>query len=147
MTDMRTIWTPKKRKKFLDALRKCANVTHAARLVGCSRQAVYDARDNDPQFAEAWDNAVEEAIDAMEAEAERRACRGYLKPVFQNGKRVGHVREYSDTLLIFMLKAQRPRRFRDYSHIDHNVNIKTFSDLVRLASKEDAAPAEEDPHE
>jgi hypothetical protein len=36
-----------------------------------------------------------------------------LKPVFQNGEQVGVIREYSDTLLIFLLKGHRPERFKD----------------------------------
>ena len=33
--------------------------------------------------------------------------------MFHQGKEVGAIREYSDLLLIFMLKARRPARFRD----------------------------------
>ena len=36
-----------------------------------------------------------------------------MRPVFHQGKEIGSIREYSDTLLIFMLKARRPATFRD----------------------------------
>jgi hypothetical protein len=39
-------------------------------------------------------------------EAVRRAKDGYIKPVFHQGVKVGEVREYSDVLLMFMLKAR-----------------------------------------
>ena len=55
-----------------------------------------------------WAAAVELGCDALEDEAVRRGCEGHLKPVFHRGKEVGAIREYSDVLLIFMLKARRP---------------------------------------
>jgi hypothetical protein len=48
----------------------------------------------------------------LEDEAVRRAYEGVERPVFQGGKQVGVVREYSDTLLIFLLKALRPEKYR-----------------------------------
>jgi hypothetical protein len=53
---------------------------------------------------------VERGTDALEDEALLRPLEGTLKPVYQGGKKAGTVREFSDTLLIFMLKAPRPRR-------------------------------------
>ncbi|MBX6773030.1 MAG: hypothetical protein IRY83_14975 [Chloroflexi bacterium] len=52
-------------------------------------------------------------MDALEAEAWRRAVDGVERPVYQNGQRVGAVREYSDTLLIFLLKGGRPQKYRE----------------------------------
>ena len=43
--------------------------------------------------------------DALEAEARRRAVEGVRKPVFYQGVICGWVGEYSDTLLIFLLKG------------------------------------------
>jgi hypothetical protein len=37
-----------------------------------------------------------------------RAVEGVERPVFQRGQQVGTIREYSDRLLMFMLKARRP---------------------------------------
>lgn len=53
--------------------------------------------------------------DALEDEAIRRASQGTLKPVFYQGVQCGEVREYSDTLMMFMLKARRPERFKERS--------------------------------
>jgi hypothetical protein len=38
---------------------------------------------------------------------------GVDKPVYQGGVLVGYVREYSDQLLVTLLKAHRPEKFRD----------------------------------
>ena len=51
--------------------------------------------------------------DMLEDEAVRRAKDGVERPVYQGGKLVGHVQEYSDTLLIFLLKGARPEKYRD----------------------------------
>lgn len=59
----------------------------------------------------------------MEAEAWRRGKTGVLKPVYQGGKKVGSVREYSDTLLIFMLKGTRPEKYRDRQQIDVTASL------------------------
>ncbi len=54
-----------------------------------------------------------EACDALASEARRRAVEGVLKPVYYKGKLVGFIREYSDTLLMFLMKAAMPEKYRD----------------------------------
>jgi len=44
--------------------------------------------------------ALDIGADSLEDEAVRRARDGYDKPVYQQGQCVGHVREYSDTLMV-----------------------------------------------
>jgi hypothetical protein len=110
---MRTIRTPENREAFLDALSETANVTAACERVGISRRAIYEWREEDPDFVAAWERALNLGTDALEDEAVRRGREGTVKPVFYKGEECGGVREYSDTLLIFMLKARRPEKFRD----------------------------------
>ena len=71
------------------------------------------AYEENADFAKLWDDALEVACDAMEEEARRRAMEGTKKPVFYLGKVCGHIKEYSDTLLIFQLKAHRPEKYRE----------------------------------
>jgi hypothetical protein len=111
--------TPKRREAFLAALETTANVSRACRMAHLPRQCAYEWRDADEEFAKAWEEALERGTDALEDEAVRRAYQGVLKPVYQGGKKVGTVREYSDTLLIFMLKARRPEKFKE--RIEHGV--------------------------
>jgi hypothetical protein len=40
--------------------------------------------------------------------------------VFHQGREIGAIREYSDTLLVFMLKARRPAKFRDNYVVPQN---------------------------
>ncbi|MHC5536960.1 hypothetical protein ACYOEI_01645 [Singulisphaera rosea] len=52
-------------------------------------------------------------MDTLESEARRRALDGVEKPVFYRGQKCGAIREYSDALLMFLMKAARPERFRE----------------------------------
>jgi hypothetical protein len=101
------------RVKFLKTLSSTGNVLVSCRVAGVGRATAYRHRERLPKFRAAWDEAVEESTDAMEAEARRRAQNGVEKPVFYQGNRVATVKEYSDTLLIFLLKANRPEKYRD----------------------------------
>ncbi len=101
-----------RRRKFLSSLRLGYSVAHAAALAGSGRSTVYRHRDEDPKFAEVWDAAVGEGTDRLEDEAVRRAVHGVKDPVFHDGKIVGARLRYSDALLITLLNARRPEKFK-----------------------------------
>ncbi len=109
----RTKLTRKRRQQFLAVIRETSNVTKAAQSIGMARQSVYDARARDPEFAALWDSAIEQGTDTLEAEARRRALDGVDRPVYFQGKRVGMTKEYSDPLLMFMLRGHRPAKYRE----------------------------------
>jgi hypothetical protein len=111
--------TPEKRGRFLALLRDGHTVKHAAAAIRLSRQALYVHRADEAGFKADWDAAVEEGTEALEQEARRRAVDGTLKPVYYQGAKVGTVREYSDTLLIFLLKGRKPAVYRD--NVKHTV--------------------------
>lgn len=135
----RTKRTPEKGEKFLKTLRQTGgNVSRACKAEGIARRTAYDWRNDDADFAAAWDEAVEAGLDDLEQEAYRRAFRGTRKPVYQGGKLAGHVQEYSDTLAIFLLKGGRPNKYRDRQEIIGNLNV----DVSKLPDDELAALAE-----
>lgn len=107
--------TPKKDfiEVFLDRLSKSPNVTAAAKAAGYSRKFFYELRKDDPDFAEAWQDALAQSLDVAEGELYRRAVRGVVKKVFYQDKQIDTVREYSDTLLIFLLKSHKPEVYRE----------------------------------
>lgn len=106
--------TPEKRKElFIERLSKEPNITQAAHWAGYTREYVYTLRKEDPEFEKAWDAALEESLDLCEGELHRRAFIGTDKPVYQGGELVGKIREYSDTLAIFLMKAHRPEKYRE----------------------------------
>lgn len=103
---------------FLASLTLVPNVALACREAGITRKAAYDHRNADPGFAKLWDEALEESTDELVGEAYRRAKDGVRKPVYQGGKKVGEVQEYSDTLAIFLLKCHRRRVYGDRLQAD-----------------------------
>src|SRR5829696_4601355 len=128
-------WKP----TFLEFLRATANVSASARGVGISKQAAYKAREKDEEFREAWEDALDEATDALEAEARRRALEGVREPVFYQGKEVGYIPRYSDTLLIFLIKGRRREVFGDkVDHTSSGKEIKSFTlDLSGTGENQD----------
>ncbi|WP_236687592.1 hypothetical protein [Chromobacterium subtsugae] len=100
-------------EQFLLALADTANVSAAAKKARISRRHMYRLRKDNEDLAAAWKEAIALGTAALEDEAARRAMEGTLKPVFYKGTKVGTVREYSDTLLIFLLKARDPEKYAD----------------------------------
>lgn len=109
--------TPARKEKFLQRLSWDANVTASAKAIDVSRRRMYEERDHDPEFAVAWDEAVEAAVDRLEQEAWRRATEGVEKPITFQGKITGHFNEYSDRLLEFLLKGRRADTFKDRAEV------------------------------
>ena len=100
--------TAARKAAFLDRLARTGNVTAAARDAGIGQSTVYKLRRKCPDFDRGWDEALEQALAALEIEARRRAVEGWDKPVYYRGQPVGTVRHYSDKLLELLLKAHRP---------------------------------------
>lgn len=123
---------PRWQKAFLTALEESGNVRLACAAAQVSRGTVYQRRSDDVAFAAAWESALEEAADLLEAEARRRAHDGWDEPVFgsqgagQGSGQIGTVRKYSDTLLIFLLKGARPEKYRERS------DVKVSGEIVKV---------------
>lgn len=110
---------PVREKQFLAALGRGVSVGGAAFEAGLSRSTACEWRAADADFAERWAAALEVGTDALEDEARRRAMLGVETPVFYGGKDVGKVCKFSDTLLMFMLRARRPETYRDRITTEH----------------------------
>ena len=139
----RSIW----RKGFLEALAQTGNVTGSAQKVGVTRQAAYKARKGSKEFTKQWDEAIEEAMDAMELEVHRRAMNGVEEPVYYQGQVVGTVRKYSDNLLMFMTKAHRPEKYRDHHVVETSapgggpIQVEHQVDFKKILADPDARQA------
>lgn len=133
---MRTVRTPKKREAFLSSLRaEAGNVSRACQCAGISRRAAYEWRDADAQFAEAWDDIIEETTEVLEREVYRRAHEGVDEPVFYQGEMVGAVRKYSDTLAMFILKGRRPEKYRENIKQEISGEVEHTHRVVRVPPK------------
>lgn len=134
----RTKRTPEMEDEFLRVLATGASIYKAARAAGVGRSTVYEWREADEYFRARWDDAVESGSDLMEDEAIRRGMSGIDKPVYYQGEVCGEVKEYSDTLLIFQLKARRREKYSE--KIDQTVTGRVTVETVSYAPVEDAEP-------
>ena len=107
---------------FIRTLAQTGIVGRATTAAGWPRGYAYSVRAADEEFAKLWDQAVEFATDALEEAARIRAVDGVSKPVYQQKELVGYVTEYSDTLLVQLLKAKRPNEFRE--NVSLNADVK-----------------------
>lgn len=123
------------RAKFLAHLAKYGFVERAAKAAGVNRDTARNARKSDAAFSRAWDEALAVYTETLEAEADRRAYKGTLKPVFYQGVKCGAIREFSDTLLIFRLKALKPEVYKDRSETNHTGNVTV--EIVRFGQDQD----------
>jgi len=89
----------RQKKRFIAALTAQGTVYHAAQAAGISRQTAYRWQREDPDFAEQWYEAHENAVDVVESVIYQKALSGDV------------------IAAIFYLKAQRPK-FRDRLNID-----------------------------
>lgn len=135
------------RDEFLIALAQRGNVSAAAIAGGMYRRWFYEERQRDAEFAAAWDEALETAIDAMELEARRRAVEGVEKPLIgrvgkdQDGI-ITYVTEYSDSLMTLLLKAHRPEKYRERTDVHHTGEVG-FKAYVHVSPDDwDKPPAE-----
>lgn len=121
---------------FLAELSRHGIATRAARAAsphtespsGCL-STFKDARANDPEFAAAWEEAVDFARSEIEHEIYRRAQEGVDEPVYGGRYKeevVGTVRRYSDRLLELRARAMLPA-YRDAAAL--NVNKRITHDL------------------
>lgn len=117
------------RETFLSVLELGLSISKAAAATTYGRRWFYSQREADPEFAEAWDNAIEIGSDRLEDEALRRGVEGVDEPIVAMGRLAkdddGNVlmkRVYSDTLLLATLKRRRPAEWRE--RVSQDVNMK-----------------------
>lgn len=109
-----------KKRAFLVAYAELGNISEAAKAARCNRQSHLNWLKRDGLYALAFKDAQEQAIDRLEKEAQRRAHDGVVEPVYYQGKVVGGIKRYSDTLLIFLLKGLRPDKYRERYDMRHS---------------------------
>lgn len=118
------------REGFLVAFEATLMVSTACQLVGIHRSTVYAERDRNDAFAKAWAEVEENVIERLEAEAYRRAVDGVTRPLVSAGKHVTDVTEYSDSLLMFLLKARKPHMYRERVDVKHSGGQSVKVELV-----------------
>jgi hypothetical protein len=80
---------------FLERLADIGVVAYAVQGLNVRRRTAYEHREKFPEFAKRWDEALDAATEKLEIECTHRA------------------RDYSDLLMIFLLKAHKPEKYRE----------------------------------
>jgi hypothetical protein len=129
------------KKRYLEYYAKFGLVYTCAKLAGISPKTIQLWRVKDVSFAELEAAAKLQYIEKMEEEADRRGMSGVEKPVYQGGRRVGVVKEFSDTLLIFRLKAMDPKKYRERLEMtgEGGGPIKTETNAININGADIAA--------
>jgi hypothetical protein len=89
-------------KDFISRLSETANVTAACRQADIGLRTAYDWRGKNADFAEAWDDAIDECIDTVELDLLDRVLGRKPSNAAQN------------IAIFFWLKAMRPEKYRDF---------------------------------
>jgi hypothetical protein len=101
---------------FLQGLEQTGMVAHACKIAGIGRTTAYANRKADPDFAAAWDEIRDAALDEVEAAAFK------------------HAKDGDPKLITFLLTTTG--RYRDTKHVEHSGSLN----LVELvATVEDDA--------
>ncbi len=102
------------KKKFLAAHQLGATTRQAARIAGVCRGTLYRWRNQDPEFALAWLQSRDKALEDLEILAFKRAIQG------------------NDRLLMFLLKSHMPDTYNQRSNQPKPAGSKALNiaDLV-----------------
>jgi uncharacterized membrane protein len=109
------------RDRFIAAMADVPNVDRACEVSHISRKTVYQERKRSQVFHNRWDEALAKGIERLEAACWDRARTGVKRGVWMKGadgepRKVDEIREFSDTLAMFLLKAHHPEKYRETVH-------------------------------
>lgn len=106
-----------RKSKFLAAFIKVGTVSGAARKAGIGSSTHNAWLESDADYAIAFKEVFEAAVDSAEEALRSRGIHGVRKPVFYQGEQVATVVEYSDSNLQFYLRGRRSSVYRDKTEI------------------------------
>jgi hypothetical protein len=99
--------------RYLTALSEEGTIGAGLKKAAITRSRLFEWREHIPNWDIREQQARDDFADRVEAEAVRRGVEGVETPVYQAGKLIGYKTEYSDPLLILVLRAVRPDRYRE----------------------------------
>jgi len=101
--------TDQRKSNFLKNYRRFSVIGKAASAAGIGRQMFNQWLEEDEGFRADFQDAHQEIVEMLEAEAIRRACQRLEKKVYHGGQELTTKTKYSDALLMFLLKALDPK--------------------------------------
>ena len=116
---------------FLESYAQWANISYACQVANVARRDIYDWQERDPVFSAAFHIASEQATERLEREAWRRATEGtpYKRTSYWHGEPVGTDEkiEYSDQLMMLLLRARKPDIYREKVDVTVNQIVKAIA--------------------
>lgn len=97
-------WTEARQKIFLRALGETGCVRDACARAAISSVSAYRLRGREPDFARAWQRAIDKAMPTIQQAAFARAVEGWDEVVTRNGQELSRRRRYSDSLLRLLIQ-------------------------------------------
>lgn len=101
----------KAKNAFLRNLELTGNFNGSAQLVGCTAQNIYAHMRRNEAFKKQVEKAKAVIVNEAEVELKRRAIEGVEKGIYFKGELVATERQYSDMLLVELLKANAPEKY------------------------------------
>lgn len=120
---------------FIESMRQYGIVTVAADYAGITRQSAHKWRRLDKAFAAQWKEAKSISFGLLEKAANERARVGWEEEVYGKGGYVGTRKRYSDTILMFLMKAGNKKRYGDSHTVQQNISgslgVRKAGDLTK----------------
>lgn len=105
---------------FLAAYSLCGKRYKAAEAVGITRRMHSEWMRKDPEYPEKFREAHEEWLERVEEDARVWACEGVEEQHYENGVLVKVVKKRNPTVLLAILNAELPEKYRGRQSIEHS---------------------------
>lgn len=126
------------KNKWLNEYILCGSVTDTCKKRNISRTTFYDWLKNDEVFRKAYKEEAKPMITSLlEDEAYRRAVKGINKGIYYKGEEVAIEKEYSDSLLQMLLRANCPEKYKQVvdSTVKTDITVKSENLTDALAKR------------
>lgn len=104
-------WSADRQRLFLESLAETGSVHLASAEARLTARSAYRLRTRSPDFAAAWDTALQLSVGRLAALVFDRAINGRVEQVYRDGDLIGERRLPSDKLLTWLLARLDPKRF------------------------------------
>lgn len=136
-------FTADKKERVLNHLALGYSIAGSAKKVGVSPATISAHRKKDEHFNTLCELAIEQGTEYLEDVALERVTEGVPRSVYYQGEKVDETRDFSDTLLIFLLKARKPEKYRD--RMDLTTGGKDWGSAFQAAAQAAAQDLLESP--
>lgn len=133
---------------FCATYAETGNIRRSSEAAGVDYRQYYQWVKRHPDFVEMFSDAQQAAADMLEDEAVRRAREGVRRPVMYRGKQIELYNpvsrkkeplweiEYSDVLIMFLLRGFRPQKYAPKANQDPSAGMPQIKELDGASMKD-----------